>query len=67
MSVELGKVKLLDAKIVQNGIGTMKDHVVDYIFENTFPDYEDLVQAVQKKSWIQNSRKRARAVVGMYS
>lgn len=50
MSAELGEVKLLDVKIVQNGVGTMKDHIVDYVFKNTFPDYEDLVQEVQKKT-----------------
>lgn len=48
MSVELGKVKLLDVKIVQNGIGTMKDHIIDYIFANTFVDYEDLIKEAQR-------------------
>ena len=44
----MGEVKLIETKVVQNGRGTTKDHVVDYVFENNFPDYEDLVQAVQK-------------------
>lgn len=47
---QLGEIKLLRKEIISNGIGTMKDHVVDYVFENTFPKYEDLVQAVRKMS-----------------
>lgn len=49
-NTNFGKVKLLRKEVIQNGIGTMKDHVVDYIFENTFPEYEDLVQAVREIS-----------------
>ena len=44
-----GKVKLLRKEVVSNGIGTMKDHVVDYIFTNTC-SYDELVKAVQKLS-----------------
>lgn len=44
-----GKVKLLRKEVIQNGIGTMKDHVVDYIFANTC-SYDELVKAVQKLS-----------------
>ena len=47
---QLGEIKLLRKEVISNGIGTMKDHVVDYVFENTFPYYEDLVQAVQKNA-----------------
>ncbi|HSH36023.1 hypothetical protein [Schnuerera sp.] len=46
----MGEVKLIETKVVQNGNGTMEDHVVDYIFANTFPDYDDLVQAVREIS-----------------
>ncbi len=45
---QLGEIKLLRKEIISNGIGTMKDHVVDYIFENTFPDYNELVKEVQR-------------------
>ena len=38
---ELGEIKLLRKEIINNGIGTMKDHIVDYVFANTFVDYED--------------------------
>ncbi len=45
---QLGEIKLLRKKVISNGIGTMKDHVVDYVFANTFVDYEDLVKEVQR-------------------
>lgn len=45
---QLGEIKLLRKEIISNGIGTMKDHVVDYVFANTFVDYEDLVKEVQR-------------------
>lgn len=43
----MGEIKLLETIVVQNGIGTRKDHIVDYVFLHTFPLYEELVQAVQ--------------------
>lgn len=45
---ELGEIKLLRKEIVSNGIGTMKDHIIDYVFANTFVDYEDLIREVQR-------------------
>lgn len=48
-NTNFGKVKLLRKEVIQNGIGTMKDHVVDYIFANTC-SYDELVKAVQKLS-----------------
>ena len=44
----MGEVKLIETKVVQNGNGTMKDHVVDYIFQNNIPQYEDLVGELQR-------------------
>ena len=44
----LGEIKLLRKEIISNGIGTRKDHIVDYVFANTFVDYEDLVKEVQR-------------------
>ena len=44
----MGDIKLVETTVVQNGIGTRKDHIIDYVFLNTFPDYEELVQAVQE-------------------
>ena len=45
---QLGEIKLLRKEIISNGIGTMKDHIVDYVFANTFVDYEDLIKEVQR-------------------
>lgn len=45
---ELGEIKLLRKEIISNGIGTTKDHIVDYVFTNTFVDYEDLIKEVQR-------------------
>lgn len=45
---ELGEIKLLRKEIISNGIGTTKDHIVDYVFANTFVDYEDLIKEVQR-------------------
>ena len=44
----MSEIKLIETKVVQNGNGTMKDHVVDYIFQNNFPQYEDLVGELQR-------------------
>lgn len=35
---QLGEIKLLRKEIISNGIGTRKDHIVDYIFLNNSPD-----------------------------
>lgn len=45
---QLGEIKLLRKEVISSGIGTMKDHIVDYVFTNTFVDYEDLIKEVQR-------------------
>lgn len=39
-------VKLLEVKEIQTG--NKKDHVTEYIFENDFPQYEEIVKELQK-------------------
>ena len=38
-------IKLLEVKEVQEG--NMKDHITDYIFENSFPLYSEVVEILQ--------------------
>lgn len=46
MVEDYGKVILLKKEVIQNG--SMKDHITDYTFKNTFCLYEDLITEVQK-------------------
>lgn len=46
--MEFGKPELIERKVIQSGIGTMKDHIEDFVFKNNCPLYEDLIKEIEK-------------------